>query len=123
MHPVRFALIRPLSISLVLIGMASCWSDSACENVPLSEAVSPDGHRKIVIFSRECGATTGSNYQGTIIDVGAPYPKDTGTVFIANEDDVTVRWDLPTVITVKMAKGRSVIQQNTLVDGVRIDYP
>jgi hypothetical protein len=75
------------------------------------------------MFSRECGATTGSNCHGTIIDVGDPYPKGTGTVFIADEDDVEVRWDLPTVITVKMAKGRSVIRQNTLVDGVRVDYP
>lgn len=76
------------------------------------------------MFSRECGATTGSNRQGTIIDISASYPTDIGTVFVADEDDdVEVRWEKPNLIIVKMAKGRSVIKQETLVEGVTIEYP
>ena len=105
-----------------LVVLVSCGQDP-CENVPLSEAVSPDGRSKIVVFSRECGATTGANCQGTIIGIADPYPTATGAVFIVDGADVEVRWDSPKRITVKMGKGVRVFKREARVDGVEIEYP
>lgn len=103
--------------------LVACGRGTQCENTPRSEAISPDGRRKIVVFSRDCGATTGFNSQGTIVRVGDPYPTSGGTVFISNQEDVVVTWDLPSLITVRITKGSHVFKQETLVDGVTIKYP
>lgn len=116
-----FGHLRPALILAPLV-LVSCGIGMPCENTPKSEAVSPDGLSRIVVFSRDCGATTGFNSQGTILPVGQPYPTEGGTVFITDQPDAAVKWDQPNVITVKLKKGYRVFKQETIVGGITINY-
>ena len=57
-----------------------------CTNEVLAEVVSPDSTSRAVVFNRECGATTGSTTQVSIMPVGAALPDSSGNVFIADDD-------------------------------------
>jgi len=63
------------------------WDDldeSMCGNELLHENVSPDGKMKVVVFQRDCGATTGFSTQASIIPAGDALPKKSGDVFVAD---------------------------------------
>ena len=102
------------------VALASCGHDP-CENIPLSESVSPDGRKKIVIFSRECGVTTGRNCQGSIIGVSDPQPIESGTLFITDGEPAEVRSDSAKRVTVTLAKGGRVFKPEELVEGVAVE--
>src|SRR5437867_363008 len=55
--------VRPLCLtSLMCLLLAAC-----CANEAPSEHVSPDGNWKYVTFDRNCGATTASNLQVSVL--------------------------------------------------------
>ena len=58
---------------------------SLCNNDLLETISSPSGGRKIVIFQRDCGATTGFSTQASLLPVGDPL-RGSGNVFIADTD-------------------------------------
>jgi hypothetical protein len=51
----------------------------------VSEAVSPDGRRHAVVFTRDCGATTGFSTHVSILPARRG-PSGTGNVFVADAD-------------------------------------
>ena len=110
-------------VAVGLLFAFSHWGVTPCTNVRLSESISPDGFRKVVVFKRECGTSTGSTYQGAIIPVDAPYPSTPGNVFITTQQGIKVTWNSPTEVAIEMSWGRSVLKQETLVDGVVVFYP
>ncbi len=115
------------AIALLVIGLIG-WTGSglldlsACENNVKQEVLSPDGQKKIVVFSRDGGATTGVNSQATILRVGDKLPDQAGSVFITDKDDVTVKWDGPTRIRVSMkGYGEDFLKENSVM-GIAIVY-
>jgi len=54
-----------------------------CANDVIKEAVSPDGRKKVVVFQRNCGATTDFSTQA-VLSVGRSLPDDGGNVFSAD---------------------------------------
>lgn len=55
---------------------------------------SPDGVRQVVVFSRECGATTGANTQAAIVPVGQSLADGAdGFLSIEGTHDLDPRWD------------------------------
>lgn len=114
-------------IVLLVIGLVG-WTgsglsdSSACENNVKQEAISPDGRLKIVVFSRDCGATTGFNSQATILRVGDRLPDQAGSVFITDKDDVTVKWDGPDRIRVSMKGYGEDFMKKSSVIGIEIVY-
>ena len=56
-----------------------------CNNDLLATHSSPNGGRKLVIFQRDCGATTGFSTQASLLTLRDPL-RGKGNVFIADTD-------------------------------------
>ncbi len=70
-----------------LFSILSClWLCGCCENEWASEQISPDGKWKYVTFSRNCGATTGNNYQVSVLSASAHLPLAAGNAFIGDSN-------------------------------------
>lgn len=95
---------------------------SPCENNVKQEVVAPDGQMKIVVFSRDCGATMGFNSQATILRAGEKLPDQGGSVFVTDKDDVTVQWDGPARIRVSMKGSGEDFRKESSVMGIEIVY-
>jgi hypothetical protein len=117
-----------LGAILLLVVVLTAWTTTGlfeiplCENTIKQEVTSPDGRLKIVVFSRECGATTGFNSQATIINASDRLPDAAGTVFITDKDDVTVSWPDPNRVLVSMKGTGPNFKQEKLMMGVSIVY-
>jgi hypothetical protein len=57
-----------------------------CGNDILSEISSPDRTYRIVIFQRDCGATTGFSTQVSVLRAMETLPNESGNLFIADSD-------------------------------------
>src|SRR5260370_39759045 len=70
---------------LVAFSILGCLLLSGCcKNEVPSEHLSPDREWKYVTFDRNCGATTGSNLQVTVLSAAARLPYEAGNTFIAD---------------------------------------
>ena len=65
------------------IAGASC---SLCENRQLAEYPSPDGAQKIVVFERNCGATTAFSTQASLVAANSRGVSGGGNVFVADSN-------------------------------------
>ena len=81
-------LARPIPgwtlVALVLGGLAVVYSRgdwALCGNEVHSDVRSPDGRVHAVLFSRGCGATTGSRMQLSVLPTGETLPNEAGNVF------------------------------------------
>jgi hypothetical protein len=70
-------LIAPV---MLLVGCGLCANEAPAEHP------SPDGQWKYVSFDRNCGATTSSNLQISILPVSKSLPKDAANAFIADDN-------------------------------------
>lgn len=57
-----------------------------CDNEAAAEHPSPDGQWKYVSFDRNCGATTRSNLQISILPASESLPHSAANAFIADDD-------------------------------------
>lgn len=75
---------------------------STCGNEIFQEALSGDGQRKVVVFQRNCGATSELSTQISILPSTAAFANESGNVFIAYVDPALVRlsWTSPTALKV-----------------------
>jgi len=104
---------------LLLLTLAGC---EPCSNDIISESVSPDGNRKIVTFSRNCGATTGFNTQATILKKNQSLPDDAGNIFILDQGEATAEWKNNTEILVRADSSARFFKKETALNGVTIFY-
>ena len=119
---------------VLLIGHVACVDP--CGNDVLTEARSPDGRLKAVVFQRDCGATTGFSTQVSVIPSGesfltAPtWLRSTrgGNVFVADTNHgeapsgpvVQVEWLDPTHLRITHDKRARVFSSATSIHGVRV---
>jgi hypothetical protein len=76
-----------------------------CGNEILSEFVSPDNSKKVVVFQRDCGATTAFSTQASVLAITEKLPDEGGNVFSADTNhgatpsgpgggpELRVRWE------------------------------
>ncbi|MFO1461031.1 MAG: hypothetical protein U1G08_16705 [Verrucomicrobiota bacterium] len=83
---------------------------------------SPDGRRKIVLFSRNCGATTGFNTQASIIEAKQKLPDDGGNAFIVDKGAARVSWKEVGGVLVVFVRGVRVFKKEQTVSGISIEY-
>ena len=55
-----------------------------CGNERLAEYPSPDGKVKVIVFERDCGATTDFSTQASIVPASAELPSGVGNLFVAD---------------------------------------
>ena len=74
-----------VALFAVMIALVGC-TDFGCANEALAEHVSPDGQWMYVSFDRNCGATTRSNLQVSVLPASKPLPNGAANAFIADDN-------------------------------------
>jgi hypothetical protein len=100
--------------------VAAC---SLCENKIQRELRSESGKRAVV-FSRECGATTGFSTQVSVLANTERLPDDGGNALVLGGKDMIeeIHWETPTKLSVRIKAGAEVFSKKTSVDGVQLVY-
>jgi len=135
----RLALAAALSIAFigivsVLYRVISTLDSPACQNTPIQTVHSPDGELKAVLFSRDCGATTGFSSQVSILRAGDDLPNDGGNVFIADlpqgetatpwgGPQVDLAWRAPKTVELRYDRTARVFKKLETIAGVSVSYP
>lgn len=73
-------------VGVVLYFGVSLLLAGDCGNEPISEIQSPDKSLKVIIFQRDCGATTGFSTQVSILPATRSLPNESGNALVADTD-------------------------------------
>lgn len=107
---------------------------SMCGNEVLAEVHSPDGEHKVVVFQRDCGATTGFSTQASLISSRQELDNDSGNIFVADTNhraapagpgggpSVSIRWLGSDALEVSHHPGARIFFASPEESGVRISY-
>lgn len=102
------------------VGLTGC---DFCENEISQSIISPSGKLKAVVFSRNCGATTGVNTQVSIIPASGMLSNDNGnTLILDGATQMKVEWRSDSVLHLKGLGAAKVFKQSGSVEGVSISY-
>lgn len=71
-----------VGVSLAIVGLFFYATRDLCGNEVYSEDLSPDKEHKVVVFQRDCGATTGYSTQVSIIDSSDNLKNESGNIYI-----------------------------------------
>ena len=108
----------------ILVG--SCRSEPSCQNEPQNRSLSPDGKAAVVIFSRNCGATVGNNYQVSVV-LSSEVPTGKGNVLVADQTPTYSSrfkpvWNGKNSVTVPIPPGARVFTKDDNVNGVQVIF-
>ena len=104
-----------------LVALHGC--DVGCGNEVGSTFESPRGDHIAVVFSRNCGATTGFNTQLSVLARGEATPSQAGNALIADGKlPLKVRWTSESELVVTGYQGAKLVKQEKLANGVTISY-
>ena len=121
---------------LIAIGVLLLWLAewNMCGNSGLQEYVSPTGAHKVVVFVRNCGATTNFSTQASLLRAGSSLPNDPGNLMILDDnhgaaglDDVArlrvkVNFLSETDVSIEYPRTARVFQLLAARDGVAVHY-
>jgi hypothetical protein len=106
----------------------------ACGNKPLAEAVSPDGTRKLVVFERDCGGTTGFSTQASVLAPHATLANEAGNIFAADTGhgaapagagggpELRVAWTSPNHLRLQHHESARLFKAERQFEGIEISY-
>lgn len=76
------------ALAIIVVGgfwlFLSYTADKMCGNQILSSARLPEANVNVVVFERDCGATTGFSTQVSLIKEGEKLPNEPGNIFVAD---------------------------------------
>ena len=113
--------VRLLMVRLLAV-LPACTGDADCENEIREVLVSPDGAKKLVIFSRDCGATTGFNVQISVLDRSRDLSDAAGNLFISGEGKVKAVWKNERKVVIGFEKGLEIFKPEQSSDGIEAEY-
>jgi hypothetical protein len=130
------ALVAGAVVSLIAVVGASTYLfvGSLCENESLTEAASPDGKFKAIVFQRDCGATTGFSTQVSVVESSAAVGQSAGNVFTSDTNHgaapsglgggpvVKVHWHSPDTLVVSHHTAARVFTAESQVGSVKVHY-
>lgn len=79
----RILLLSATSAATILL--SGCLP-SPCANQQLAEHLSPDNRMKVIVFERDCGATTGFSTHASLLPRTAVLENEVGNIFVADMD-------------------------------------
>ena len=118
--------------ALALLG--GCGLALDCGDTVVQHASSPYGRAAAVVFTRDCGATTGFSTQVAIVGHVDARPRDQDVVFVADDDhgaapappgrgpEVRVRWTAANKLEVAYDPRARTFRQASVHGHVRIAY-
>jgi hypothetical protein len=96
---------------------------SSCGNQPIRTERSPDGALRAVLFERDCGATTGTSTQVSILAKDEILLNESGNTFIIrHEPAVGLTWIRARELEISYKPAETVFQKKTSVNSVSISY-
>lgn len=105
-----------------------------CGNEILSEFVSPDNSKKVVVFQRDCGATTAFSTQASLLAITEKLPDEGGNVFSADTNhgaapsgpgggpELRVRWEDRNGLILGHHKAARIFKATQRIDRVEVRY-
>jgi hypothetical protein len=136
-----FTLVFPASfvrrIGALAVGAATCGALSSCGlcgNQPVAEYPSPDGKAKVVVFERDCGATTDFTTQASLLPVSAGLPSGVGNLLVIDSNhagapagprggpELRVRWINGSTVEVSHYADARVFKSERSFAGVNATY-
>lgn len=107
-------IVSVLLVVILLCGFSTCdsiiksFGRSMCGSETFQEILSPDNEYKIVIFQRDCGATTGFSTQVSILKADQRLPDDWGNLLSLDghprDTKVNVVWSDDQHVTISYKK-------------------
>lgn len=127
------------SIALIAIDAFLFWlivpdMSGMCGNTVISELPSPDGTKKLVVFERNCGATTDFSTQVSIFPADTSLPNESGNLFISDTNHgaapagpgggplITATWDNAQSVVLTHDSKVRVSKAESHVAGVKVRY-
>jgi hypothetical protein len=116
---------------LTTFGFAqSC--EAACSNEIINKVQSPTGSYTAAIFERNCGATSGNNFQVSIFRSDAALGELGNTFVIDYSADqypdvplqavVKLHWTSQSDVTIEYKRGARIFTQAIMIEGVKVRY-
>jgi hypothetical protein len=115
--------------------MVVCGCGESCDYAVVSEAKSPDGNLKAVLFQRGCGSNPiDSSTQISILSSSASPPSGRGNVFITGDEnhavpkdgkpsiEIKMKWESNSSLLVSYSKNAQVSLKKVSVAGVAVKY-
>lgn len=107
---------------LLLAGTFTGCALSDCVNTVSQELTSPDKTKKVVLFCRDAGATTGFNTQISILGAEEKLPNEPGNTLILDHGSAKVVWKTDGGLLVTLDRSCRVFKREPQVRGVSIEY-
>lgn len=118
-RPSRVASVARALAVTAIIGLGGCADP--CGNEVVASVASPSGAMRAVVFTRDCGATTGFSTQLSIVPAGDAAPAGAGNALILGDQvALTVQWRSDTELVVKGIGSAQVFRHEPAVAGVRV---
>lgn len=112
----------------------SSFADDMCGNKIIRTEFSPDKKYKIVIFLRDCGATTNFSTQVSILKVAEKLKNESGNIFSADSERGKAKIDENNIVAIKSKwisnnkviitydKNARIFKTQNSLDEIEIDY-
>jgi hypothetical protein len=106
----------------------------ACRNSVVSEIPSPSGRVKLVVFQRDCGATTGFSTQASLLKQGEQLGSEPGNVVVADTNhgfapsgpgggpQIGATWESDSALILELHPAARTFRAEHLVTGVAVTY-
>ena len=125
--------LTPFFLLLILSIVAPMISECSCGNRIIRRYRSPDDQYEIVLFQRDCGATTGYSTQSSILKAEKDLPGRKGNIFIADDGDrymplasdgslVDIKWISKDKVFIKYPKDFRVFLNKKIYKDISIEY-
>ncbi len=119
-------------VALVIAVVVYFWFfvPDMCANEIISESSSPDGVKRLVMFQRDCGATTGLSTHVSVLSASTPLPNKSGNLYVSDLNHgaapsgpaVKVAWVSNQSVVLTYHPMVRVFKSESEVDGVRASY-
>ena len=121
--------LKPLLITaIVLIGLYFAGSylldklfGDMCGNDIVQKSPSPDGDKVAYIFQRDCGATTGTSYQLSLLETDDELANIGGNTFVS-DNQFQIKWITNDKLRVNYEKSSKTYEMDKSVDWTKIEY-
>lgn len=114
-----------MSRSLIIMTILTAWScggSTMCDNEIIKEVYSPDKQYKAIIFERDCGATTGTSSQLSILKANKELENEVGNTFVVNEGEIRIEWTSQRQLKVYFDSLARSFEMKDRIEGIEIKY-
>jgi hypothetical protein len=106
-----------------LLTLCSCGLGNTCDNEIVKEIYSSDKKYKAVIFRRDCGATTGTSSQLSILKAEKELENQGGNTFAIDKGEIKeVKWQNLRQLTVHYDSIARTFEKKEIVEDISVKY-